>query len=150
MTQLAAAYDRMEELKRQADAITAQYKVVSQEVEGLEQQLAPLVADYQDRTVKMQNLLAKIEDVAEKKSKIPQWSKWRDWVFMKFNSISADMLKEAQEMLESFKTVTPATTRFVFRRESIEEGIGSRLISWLKAMSRRSWRALRALERALM
>lgn len=151
MTALADAYDKMEMLQRQADALNAQIKPISQSIEGMEAQLLPLIEDYQNRTVRIKNLLAMVEDVAEKKSKIPQWSKWRDWVFAKFNAISADMMKEAQEMLESFKGITPASKRFTFKRESVEleEGALSRVIDWVKRMARKSWANIRSLEAAL-
>lgn len=149
MIALDAAYKNMEALQAKADELNAQIRPIAQSISGMESQLMPLLEDYENRTVRIKNLLAMIEDVAERKSKIPQWSKWRDWVFAKFNSISVDMMKEAEKMLESFRAITPASKKLTFKRESLDESVLGGVIIWLKRMARRSWMNILSLESAL-
>lgn len=150
--QLDASYKKIEMLQAQADKILSEIKPLAKDNEIVEEQLMGLLQDYQDRCVRLKGIIAQVETTPEKKAHVPQWAKWRDWVLQKFNAISVEMYKEAQEMLESFKNVTPPKDKFTFKRESIEEGVLdriNRIVRSMRVWAQKSNAAITELERAV-
>lgn len=117
MTELAEIQKMIEELEAQAGAITSIIASKQELGSQLEQELMVYSREYKDRTMRLGKLVAKINDIPEKKSNTPSWTKFRDWAMGKFQSISKEMYEEAQAILEGSKKVTPGHEEFEFSKE---------------------------------
>ena len=156
LTQLKEKMDLLDELQSQADAIEAKIAPLEEDVEQLKGKLLPLLEDYKDRIARVKGIAAQIEETMERKSPVPTWTKFRDWAFAKFASISDDLGKEARKMLDDCKRIIPSTKKVKITRESMEEGIGSRIMMWARSFVRwatetswQSWKDIQKLERML-
>lgn len=153
LTQLKEKMDQLDELQIQADAIAAKMEPIEAEISQLQGRLLPLLEDYKDRLARIKGIAAQIEETMERKSPTPTWTKFRDWAFAKFSSISDDLGKEARKMLEDCKRIIPSEKRLKITRESLDESWVSRIVTWAKGFlrwanetSRKSWSDIRKLE----
>jgi hypothetical protein len=108
---------RLSRVRQRIDGLVGEAEPLRERLGELERELGVLLAEYQDETIRAGGLRAVLEHVPARTSATPRWGEFRDWVLAKLGGIRASLRKEAEAMLESSKSVTPASKRVHVERE---------------------------------
>lgn len=90
-----------QEIEQQAAALNAMAIEKSRLAGAMEPELIRYAREYKDRTIRLNDILIQLIDIPAHKSQTPQYKKFIDWAFVKFESISSKMRKEAEKFLEA-------------------------------------------------
>ena len=108
----------MEELKdslsvlRELEAVQAELavklKAAKAAVDTSKAQLAPVLGEYDNATMRRGTLVVRRETVPEKVSRTPKWTAFVDWTKGVFAEVAPEKVAEADEVLDASRKVTPA------------------------------------------
>jgi len=138
LLKLDELYTNLSALNQQAQEISSAIKSISAEVKTVENVLMPLLEEYEDKTARIARLMAKIEEKPAKKSAVPSWKKFVEWALDKLGSISSDLRREGEKVLEASKRTIPAERYVKFTKQEsmskFSEGITKSIASALKGL----------------
>lgn len=113
-----------EKLQEQSLAIQAIVKEKGNMADALAAEIEKFAAEYENQTIRTKKIVAKLEEIPAAKSKSVSWKKYIDWSLGKFQTISAELHKEAQDFLEATKQMIPSKKFITTQKvESICEGV---------------------------